>query len=64
MRYNMELLNSDMEKAISELSSNDSDKKIVRDILYQERLRKELDWDNEAAKIYQNILDGEEKSDD
>jgi hypothetical protein len=60
----MELLNSDMEKAISELSSNDSDKKIVRDILYQERLRKELDWDNEAAKIYQNILDGEEKSDD
>ena len=60
----MELLNSDMEKAISELSSNDRDKKIIKDILYQERLRKELDWDNEAAKIYQGMLDGEEKSDD
>ena len=60
----MELLNNDMEKAISELSSDDKDKKIVRDILYEERKRKELEWDNEAAKIYQSILDGEEKKDD
>lgn len=55
----MEVLNSDMELAINELSSTEDDKKIIKDILYQERIRKELDWDNDAVRLYQSILDNE-----
>jgi hypothetical protein len=52
----MEELNQNIELALEKLDFPETDKKVIRKILYAERLKKEKNWDNDAPDTIQNIL--------
>lgn len=44
-----DILNKDMVDAINEVDLTDSDRNIIRSILFQERNNKDREWDDDAV---------------
>lgn len=53
----MNLLTDDMIAAINDADITDTDKQLIKDILYQERQNKERVWDNDAEKHITKLID-------
>lgn len=53
----MNLLTDDMSAAIESIDLAESDKELIKSILYQERQNKERTWDNDAEKYITKLID-------
>lgn len=53
----MNLLTDDMSAAIDNTDIPETDKILIKSILYQERQNKERTWDNDAEKYITKLLD-------
>jgi hypothetical protein len=53
----MNLLTDDMSAAIDNIELAKGDKEMIKAILYQERQKKELAWDNDAEKYIAKLID-------
>ncbi len=53
----MNLLTDDMSAAIENTDMPETDKALIKEILYQERQNKERTWDNDAEKYIAKLLD-------
>lgn len=53
----MNLLTDDMSAAIENTDIPETDKALIKEILYQERQNKERTWDNDAERYIAKLLD-------
>ena len=53
----MNLLTDDMSDAIDSVPIESDDKKLIENMLYQERQNKERTWDNDAEKYITKLID-------
>jgi hypothetical protein len=56
----LDLLNQDMASAIDSLNINEADKNLLVDILYQERINKDRQWDKDAEDHIIKLLESNE----
>lgn len=59
-----ELLNEDMSAAIDNLDISLQDKELITSILFEERDKKNRDWDDDAVKFIVNKLEKLEANND
>jgi len=59
-----ELLNEDMSAAIDKLDVSLQDKELIRSILFEERYKKDREWDDDAVKYIVNRLEKMEATND
>lgn len=52
-----DILNQDMINAINAVDLSDSDKNIIRSILFQERNKKDSEWDDDAVESIIKLLE-------
>lgn len=52
-----DILNQDMINAINAVDLSDSDKNIIRSILFQERNKKDSEWDDDAVEFIIKLLE-------
>lgn len=57
----MNLLTDDMSDAIDKVNLSEQDKKLIEQILYQERQNKERSWDKDAEKYIMKQIDDSKK---
>lgn len=53
----MNLVNDDMTNAINNLTMTDPDRKLLIEILYNERINKSREWTNDAVKTFKDMID-------
>ena len=53
----MDLINSDMLAALENLNMSEDDKKLLIDILYNERVNKSHEWTTDAVKYIRQQID-------
>lgn len=53
----MDLINKEMIEAINNLTISESERKLLIDILYAERVKKNLEWDNDAITYIKKEID-------
>ena len=56
-------LNKNIEAALEQIEASETDKAMLRNILYEEHINRESDWDKDAPKVIREIIHRTSKED-